>query len=334
MEVLNMAKKIIMGVLFLSLVGALAVGAVNRTVAKSADTNNTEQRGAGRASTQTDGTVLAANVAGRGGRNQATADETHAAGQGGQGGQGQREPLNTQQGGGRNSQTAGSQGNQGRSATSQASALPVQTFEGIVLSVDDSQMTLLTEQGEVELADRAWRFALEQGFMAEVGQRVRVSGYDENGVFAAAQVFNVSTQQQVEVREQSGQPLWSGGNGVRGQGGQGQAGTPQGEPQVLAATEDHQWTTVSGIVLNIDDTQMTLQTDSGEIVIADRPWSFALEAGFTAQVGDQVTVQGFYEGETFEAGQLANGDLVVSIREESGRPLWAGGRGSGQGRTG
>jgi hypothetical protein len=229
-----MAKKIIMGVLFLGLVGALAVGAVNRTVAKSADTNNTEQRGAGWARAQEDGTVLAANVDGRGGRNQATADETHAAGQG------QRQPLNTQQGSGRDGQAAGSQGNQARGNSSQD----------------------------------------------------------------------------------------QGGNG------QDQAGASRGEPQLLAASEDHQWTNVSGIVLSIDDTQMTLQTDSGEIVIADRPWSFALEAGFTAQAGDQVTVRGFYEGETFEVGQLTNGELVVSIREESGRPLWAGGRGGGRGRTG
>lgn len=332
-----MAKKIILGVLFLGLVGALAVGAVNRTVAKSVDTNNTEQRGAGWAArTQEDGAVLAANFEGRGGRNQVQVDETHVAGQGGQG---QRQPLNTQQGSGRDSQAAGGQGNQARGNSTQVSALPAQTVEGIVLSVDDSQMTLLTEQGEVELADRAWRFALEQGFIAEVGQRVRVSGYDENGAFAAAQMLNVSTQQQVEVRAQSGQPLWSGGgqggSSAQRQGGNGgQAGAAQGEPQVLAATEDHQWITVSGAVLSIDDTQMTVQTDSGEVVIADRPWSFALEAGFTAQPGDQVTLTGFYENETFETGQLANGDLVVAIREESGRPLWAGGRGGGQGRTG
>lgn len=321
-----MAKKIIMGVLFLALVGALVAGAVNRTVAKSADTNNTEQRGAGWARTQEDGTVFAANLEGRGGqgggRNQALASgETRQANQ--------REPQSLQQGGGRDSQSAGGQGSQARGNANQASALPAQTFEGIVLSIDDSQMTLLTEQGEVELADRAWRFALEQGFMAEVGQRVRVNGFDEDGAFAAAQMLNLSTQQQVEVRLQSGQPLWSGGSR-----GQGQAGVPQGEPQMLAATEDHEWVTVSGVVLSIDDTQMTVQTDSGEIVIADRPWSFALEAGFTAQVGDQVTVQGFYENETFEAGQLTNGDLTVSIRDDTGRPLWAGGRGSGRGRTG
>lgn len=325
-----MAKKIILGVLFLGLVGALMVGAVNRTVAKSADTDHTEQRNAGWARTQEDGTVLAANLEGRGGRNQAVADETYVAGQGGQG---QRQPLNTQQGGGRDSQAAGGQGIQARANSSQASALPAQTLEGIVLSIDDSQMTLLTEQGEVEVADRAWRFALEQGFMAEVGQRVRVSGYDENGEFAIAQMLNLSTQQQVVVREQSGRPMWAGG-GQAGSSGQGQVGIPQGEPQVLAATEDHQWTTVSGAVLSIDDTQMTLQTESGDLVITDRPWSYALEAGFTAQVGDQITAYGFYEGETFEVGQLTNGDRVVSIREETGRPLWAGGRGGGRGRTG
>jgi hypothetical protein len=235
MEVLNMAKKMIMGVLFLGLVGALAVGAVNRTVAKSADTNNTEQRGAGWARSEQDGSVLASNLAGGGGqgggRNQALASgETRQANQ--------HEPQNLQQGGGRAGQTNDGQGIQARGASSQD------------------------------------------------------------------------------------------------QGGNGQAGASQGEPQLLAASKDHQWTTVNGIVLSIDDTQMTLQTGSGEIVIADRPWSFALESGFTARVGDQVTVQGFYEGETFEAGQLTNGDLVVSIREESGRPLWAGGRGGGQGRTG
>lgn len=332
-----MAKKIIMGVLFLGLIGALAVGAVNRTVAKSADTNNTEQRVGGWARDQEDGTVLAANLEGRGGqgggRNQALASgETRQANQ--------HEPQNLQQGGGRAGQTGGSQGSQARGNANQASALPAQTFEGIVLSSDDSQMTLLTEQGEIVIGDRAWRFALEQGFMAEVGQRVRVDGYDEDGVFAAAQMLNLSTQQQVEVRQQSGQPLWSGGSqgGGRIQGGNagqaGQAGAPQGQPQVLAAAEDHQWTTVSGVVTSIDDVQMTVQTDRGEIVIADRPWSFAVQAGFTAQVGDQVTVRGFYEGETFETGQLTNGDLTVSIREDTGRPLWAGGRGGGRGRTG
>lgn len=92
----------------------------------------------------------------------------------------------------------------------------------------------------------------------------------------------------------------------------------------IAETESHDWTALTGTVVSVDDTQMTVQTDSGEIEIADRPWSYALSAGFTAQVGDQVTLEGFYQDRIFEAARLSNGDLTVSIREESGRPLWAG----------
>ncbi len=216
-----MAKKIIMGVLFLGLVGALTVGAVNRTVAKSEDTDRTEQRGAGWARAQEDGTALAANVAGRGG-----------------------------QGGGR--------------------------------------------------------------------QQALTNG---------------DTRQANEHESLNSQA--AGGQSSQGRGNSSQAGNAQRSPQELAATEDHPWETVAGVVLSIDDTQMTVQTGGGEIVIADRPWAYALEAGFAAQVGDQVAVRGFYEGETFEAGQLTNGDLAVAIREETGRPLWAGGgRWSGQGRSG
>jgi len=46
-----------------------------------------------------------------------------------------------------------------------------------------------------------------------------------------------------------------------------------------------------------------------------------------AQAGDQVTLTGFYEGDTFEAAQISNATSgeAVSIRDDAGRPLWAGG---------
>ena len=68
------------------------------------------------------------------------------------------------------------------------------------------------------------------------------------------------------------------------------------------------------------------------LVVDDDNQIARLIRSYLEQNGFQVTVA--HDGETFEAGQLTNGDLVVSIREESGRPLWAGGRGGGQGRTG
>ena len=83
----------------------------------------------------------------------------------------------------------------------------------------------------------------------------------------------------------------------------------------------------------IDAGLLTVQLDSGELVeMMGRPWTFAQEQSFTAEVGDRVTVVGFYEGDEFEVGQIDNDStgLSVAIREESGRPLWAGrGRRSG-----
>ena len=82
----------------------------------------------------------------------------------------------------------------------------------------------------------------------------------------------------------------------------------------------------------LDAGLLTVQLDNGELVeMEGRPWRFAQEQGFTAEVGDRVTLVGFYEGDEFEVGQIDNDStgLSVAIREESGRPLWA-----GQGRRG
>jgi hypothetical protein len=67
----------------------------------------------------------------------------------------------------------------------------------------------------------------------------------------------------------------------------------------------------------------------GVIELSGRAWSFAREMGFDAEIGDQIVLIGFYEADHFEAGVLRNDSLGirVELREESGRPLWAGGRG-------
>ncbi len=74
---------------------------------------------------------------------------------------------------------------------------------------------------------------------------------------------------------------------------------------------------------------MTIRTSAGDIQVIDRPWSFAQQQGFQAKVGDQVSLNGFYEDDTFEVGGLVNVSTgqETQIREQSGRPLWAGGRG-------
>ncbi len=94
--------------------------------------------------------------------------------------------------------------------------------------------------------------------------------------------------------------------------------------------EVHDWITLQGNVSDVDESARLIRLTSGEVVTVEgRPWQFTQEQGFSASAGDEIALTGFYECENLEAGQLANitDNLVIEIRQESGRPLWArGGR--------
>ena len=88
-----------------------------------------------------------------------------------------------------------------------------------------------------------------------------------------------------------------------------------------------EWLTLQGTVVSVDADVLVVETASGEqVTMENRPWWFAQEQGFSAQVGDRVTLIGFYEGDRFEVGQIegiTKGQTVL-VRDENGRPLWAG----------
>ena len=79
---------------------------------------------------------------------------------------------------------------------------------------------------------------------------------------------------------------------------------------------------------------MTMSTVDGEIIAfqTGQPGFFA-EQGVTIQVGDEIVVLGFYEGDQFMAGEITqvSTGLRVMLRDPNGRPLWAG---PGNGSTG
>jgi len=88
-----------------------------------------------------------------------------------------------------------------------------------------------------------------------------------------------------------------------------------------------EWEVLQGIVANVDEDALTVRLLSGEqIVVEERAWSFAQEQGFSPQVGDQVTLAGFFEGEEFEAGRIENltAGQIVALSGPDGRPQWAG----------
>ena len=88
----------------------------------------------------------------------------------------------------------------------------------------------------------------------------------------------------------------------------------------MAAIE---WETLSGTVTSIDY-QITIQTDDGEVQVGMGRSAFW--EGFALDIGDQVTVTGFYEDGEFKAGTVENvtTGATITLRDEAGRPMWAG----------
>ena len=120
--------------------------------------------------------------------------------------------------------------------------------------------------------------------------------------------------------DQTGQPQLSQGNGYRG------GGRAVGEVGGLNQALD--WVSLEGEVAWLDDITLQVTLADGDVLeLADRPWRFAVGSGFFCQPGDDVKVTGFYdEAGVFEVSQLENlsSGQITTLRDESGRPLWAG----------
>lgn len=118
-----------------------------------------------------------------------------------------------------------------------------------------------------------------------------------------------------------------GGNG--GSGGGGQSSTQE---TGRAYTDALVWETFTGVV-TAADTEITLQTTEGASVTVSLGQS-GYSAGFAVAVGDQVQVVAFYEDGEYKAGSIENltTGQSLALRDELGRPLWAGGGQGGQNR--
>jgi len=126
-----------------------------------------------------------------------------------------------------------------------------------------------------------------------------------------------------------GTPIESGGDrtgGSRSEGagasdGRGQSsGAGQGRNETARMVE---WETLTGKVTAVDG-EVTVQTAGGEVLVG--MGQAAYREGFALDVGDSVSVTGFYEDGEFKAGSVENlttGETIV-LRDETGRPVWAG----------
>jgi hypothetical protein len=130
----------------------------------------------------------------------------------------------------------------------------------------------------------------------------------------------------------SGGTGYAGGNNSRENVGQGQGGPSE------EATKDGTQTGIADISAWEEPIRVTVESvteelwlvsnvEGFELEIEGRTLSYLVENGFVVDVGDELTLSGFYEGEDFEVGRVVNEStgLSLDIREASGRPLWAGG---------
>lgn len=114
-------------------------------------------------------------------------------------------------------------------------------------------------------------------------------------------------------------------------GGRGRGRTTQSESG-LALDESHvvEWVTIVGTISEVTELHMVVNTYDGQAVaIEDRAWLMAKSA-LNATTGDEVSLLGFFEGDSFEVGNITvpSSGQVVAVRDENGYPLW-----SGRGRT-
>ena len=206
---------------------------------------------------------------------------------------------------------------------------------GTIAAIDEYGFDFTTISGEtvyIELGPPDYWQAQD----AELtdGQTVIVSGSINEGMVHATTV-TLADGQEITLRTETGQPMWSGGaSNSRGQNGQSGDGDHTSDPQ--AAVDE--WITITGTLVSFQGGNMTMSTTDGELISfqTGQPRFFA-EQGVTFQVGDEISMLGFYQGEQFSAGeitQLSTG-LRVMLRDPNGRPLWAGpGSGNGKGNGG
>jgi hypothetical protein len=133
-----------------------------------------------------------------------------------------------------------------------------------------------------------------------------------------------SRQNQVETSRDGGQGF--------GRGYETSNQNSQYDPGV-AQSGELEWFTLEGQVVDLDPTALLVSIAGQEdLEIGGRAWIFAQEAGFTPQPGDDLLLTGFFETEDhFEVSRIQNQSSgeALTLRDEGGRPMWAGWRRGG-----
>ncbi len=162
---------------------------------------------------------------------------------------------------------------------------------------------------------------------------------------AVPQTATTAAQNTAQVEYRAEQGSGQGQEVVQGQGAQGANGyhggqedwapdnTDTGAPNPQASVGE--LLTMQGIVAQLDATTLVIDTPDGPLSIQLGNSYYVESLGLDPEIGESVTVTGFWEtADQFTAQQItldASGETFL-LRESTGRPAWAGGNGKGKGR--
>ena len=101
-------------------------------------------------------------------------------------------------------------------------------------------------------------------------------------------------------------------------------------------TAPESWEAYTGTVIQAPEpgVELVIETDDGEsLQIGTGPMDLVAQ-GFALNAGDRVQVNGYWEDDEFKAAQLTNTATgqTLALRDEFGRPAWAGGGRNASGR--
>jgi len=79
--------------------------------------------------------------------------------------------------------------------------------ESVILEVIENNNSSVDS---IHLNRRALRYALSQGFSANIGDQLEITGFMENNNFELISINNLDSGKMTTIRDASGHPLWSG----------------------------------------------------------------------------------------------------------------------------
>jgi len=86
------------------------------------------------------------------------------------------------------------------------------SFRGQIIAVGVESLEIQTgTAGILEIEGRPLRFAQELGYVPGEGNEVAVQGFYEDGEFEVATIEDLATDQNFQLRDEYGKPMWGGG---------------------------------------------------------------------------------------------------------------------------